>query len=289
MHGQDQPDGWKGLTERVLESVESTPDDRLREIGVALVRHLHALVREVRLTREEWERAIDFLTRVGQTCSENRQEFVLLSDVLGVSMLVEELNAPLDEGITQSTVLGPFYVDDPPEVEPGASITKGADGVPLLVEGTVVDTAGLPCRGVLIDTWQSDSDGMYDVQYGSEPRLRGRLRSDEDGRFSFWSIVPTSYPVPTDGPVGDLLRAQQRHAFRPAHVHFRFIVPEGPILTTHLFAAGDPYLGSDVVFGERASLVVPMNLHDPAELRAADVPKQPFAWIRRTFVLPSRA
>jgi hydroxyquinol 1,2-dioxygenase len=234
----------------------------------------------------EWERAITFLTAVGQTCTDERQEFILLSDTLGASMLVDALNYDSDGSATESTVLGPFYVKDPDEFDNGASIASDVSGTPLLVEGRLIDEEGSALSGVVIDTWQSDSDGFYDVQrLGAGQYLRGRFRSDDDGQFSFWSIVPSSYPIPDDGPVGAMLRAQGRHPFRPAHVHFRFESSDIFTLVTHIFVGGDPYLGSDAVFGVKDSLIEDFELHDATEAPPSHPVVVPFTKLQRTFVL----
>jgi hydroxyquinol 1,2-dioxygenase len=247
------------ITNAVLERLVDTPSPRIREISAALVRHLHAFVREVRPTETEWAAGIDFLTRTGQLCSPTRQEFILLSDALGVSMLVDAINHPGAAGTTETTILGPFYVADPPEQPLGADISGGEHGTPLLVEGTVrggPDGAALPQAWV--ETWHANADGYYDVQSpAAEPDLhmRARFRTDAQGRFWFRTIVPSSYPIPNDGPVGQMLAAQGRHPYRPAHVHFMVGAPGFETLVTHIFLAGDPYIDSDVVFGVKDSLI----------------------------------
>jgi hydroxyquinol 1,2-dioxygenase len=245
------------ITEAVLERVGGASSPRVREISEALVRHLHAFIREVEPTIEEWEAGIRFLTDTGKMCSETRQEFILLSDTLGVSMLVDAINHRLP-GATESTVLGPFYVEDAPEMPLGADISKGMKGRPLYVEGTVASVDGKPLAGARVDTWHSDDDGFYDVQHLDKTgglALRGRFRTDAEGRFRFWSIVPTFYPIPYDGPVGKMLEAQGRHPYRPAHVHFMIAAPGYEKLVTHVFVAGDKYLDSDAVFGVKESLI----------------------------------
>lgn len=243
------------LVDRVLASFAGTPDPRTRELVEALTRHLHAFLRETRLTEEEWWRAIEFLTAVGHLTDDRRQEFILLSDVLGVSMLVDAINHRFGEGATESTVLGPFYVENPPEQPSGADISGDAPGERLLVECTVRSRRGEPVADALVDTWQSDAEGFYDVQRGDATQLRARFRTDREGRVWFWSVVPSSYPVPNDGPVGELLRAQGRHPYRPAHVHFMIGHPAYETLVTHVFIAGDRYLDSDAVFGVKRSLI----------------------------------
>jgi len=248
----------RDLTDDVLHSFAATPDPRTRELVTRLVTHLHAYAREVGLTLDEWRGAIDFLTRTGHLSGPARQEFILLSDVLGMSMLVDEL-AHRDAAATASTVLGPFYVGEHRALANGADLAAGFAGEPLFVEVTVRDAAGAPIAGATADVWHADRDGLYDSQKGDAPSLRGRFTTDADGRIWFRTIVPCSYPIPTDGPVGELLAATARHPMRPAHIHFFVRAPGKAPLVTHLFVAGDPHLASDAVFGVKPSLVVPIE------------------------------
>lgn len=255
-------------------SFATTADPRLREILQSLVGHLHAFVKDVEPTVPEWESAIAFLTATGQMCDDVRQEFILLSDVLGVSMLVESLNHAAGGRLTEATVEGPFHMVASPERELGADINVSAEpGEPCLVTGRVVDEHGTPVAGAAVDVWQANARGFYDVQRPDEMppgELRGLFRTGTDGRFHFRTIVPAHYPIPTDGPVGELLRASGRHGFRPAHVHFEVSAPGMRTLTTHVFVAGSPYLDSDAVFGVKQSLVVDFaTVDDPA--RAASI------------------
>jgi hydroxyquinol 1,2-dioxygenase len=246
------------ITEAALASVSQAPDPRVRQISEALLRHLHAFVREVEPSFEEWRQGIEFLTRTGQMCDDRRQEFILLSDALGVSMLVDAINHRVAEGATETTVLGPFYVEAAPERPLGADISGGLAGEPLLVTGSVTSTDGRPLAGAIVDVWHSDDEGRYDVQHLEEVgglALRARFRADGDGRFHFWTIKPRAYPIPYDGPVGRMLAAQGRHPWRPAHVHFMIATPGHRKLVTHVFVAGDPYLDSDAVFGVKQSLI----------------------------------
>lgn len=276
----------QAITDEVLHRLEGATNPRVKSISEALVRHLHAFVREVRPSIEEWDQAIAFLTDVGAHCTPGRQEFILLSDALGVSTLVDSINASTDPLVTESTVLGPFYVQGPPQCKDGASIVGDREGVPLLIQGKVTDAEGEGCPGATVDIWQSDAEGFYDVQRRDSPHaLRGRFVSDTTGAFTTWSIVPSSYPIPHDGPVGKMLELQGRHPFRPAHVHFRISCEGFSTLTTHLFAKGDPYLDSDTVFAVKASLIEDLSLHDPDESPVGPLPHEPFAWLRRTFVL----
>lgn len=245
------------ITDAVLERLAATPDPRMRQVAQSLVRHLHAFVRDVEPSFEEWQTAIGFLTRVGQMCDDKRQEFILLSDTLGVSMLVDAINHRLPEGATPTTVLGPFYVENAPELPLGAEVAQAMKGERLHVSGQVTSAGGGPIAGAILDIWHSDEDGFYDVQRPAEENasLRARFRTDAEGRFHFWTLLPTSYPVPDDGPVGDLLRATGRHPMRPAHVHFMIAAPGHETLVTHVFVAGDEYLDSDAVFGVKQELI----------------------------------
>jgi catechol 1,2-dioxygenase len=250
-------------------SFATTTDPRLREILQSLVRHLHTFVKDVEPTVEEWQSAIAFLTATGQMCDDVRQEFILLSDVLGVSMLVESLNHAAGGRLTEATVEGPFHMVASPERELGDDINVSAEpGQPCLVTGRVIDQHGAPVAGASVDVWQANSRGFYDVQRPDEMppgELRGLFHTDADGRFYFRTIVPAHYPIPTDGPVGDLLRATGRHGFRPAHVHFAVSAPGLRGLTTHVFVAGSPYLDSDAVFGVKQSLIVDFATVDDPE------------------------
>lgn len=246
------------ITQAVLERVANAPDPRVRQISEALVRHLHDFVREVRPTQEEWAKGIAFLTETGHMCTGTRQEFILLSDTLGVSMLVDAINHDHREAVTESTVLGPFYVEGPPEVPCGSDISGDLPGEPMYVSGSVATADGTPLAGAIVDVWHSDEDGYYDVQHSEEAAdlvARARFRTDEAGRFHFWSIKPAAYPIPHDGPVGKMLEAQGRHPWRPAHVHFMIEAPGHEKLVTHVFVAGDKYLDSDAVFGVKDSLI----------------------------------
>jgi catechol 1,2-dioxygenase len=253
----------------VIDSFAGTPDERLRMILTSLVRHLHGFVRDVEPTIAEWEQAIGFLTATGQSCSDTRQEFILLSDVLGVSMLVETINERGGDGATESTVLGPFHEVDSPPRELGDTIDLVGRGEPCVVTGRVTSVDGTPLAGAVVDVWQANDQGFYDVQQpGTQPAGNGRglFTAGDGGRFWFRTITPTYYPVPTDGPVGTLLRAAGRHANRPAHIHFIARAPGHRPLTTHMFVADSPYIDSDAVFAVKKSLVTEfVRVGDPAE------------------------
>jgi protocatechuate 3,4-dioxygenase beta subunit len=251
------------ITDAVLASFAEAGSERFAEVMRSLTAHLHAFAREVRLTQDEWRVAIDFLTRTGHITDERRQEFVLLSDVLGLSMLTVGINAPAADGATDATVFGPFFRDDAPEVPFGGDIANGAKGVPCYVAGTVRDTSGRPVPGARIEVWEADEDGMYDVQYGERTAARGRLRADDQGRYRFWSVRPAAYRIPCDGPVGELLAAAGRSPWRPAHIHFMVVADGYRTLITHAFAAGDEHLGDDAVFGVKPSLVTEFADHPP--------------------------
>jgi hydroxyquinol 1,2-dioxygenase len=243
----------------VIESFGPDTDPRLREVLVSLVRHLHAFARDVELTIPEWEKAIDFLTRTGQKCDDERQEFILLSDVLGLSMLTETISNRKYGVATESTVLGPFHVVASPVRALGDTIDLIGTGTPCVVTGRVLSTGGTPLPGATLDVWQASDQGFYDVQQPEvQPRTNGRglFTADADGAFWFRTIVPSHYPIPTDGPVGELLIATGRHAFRPAHIHFIVTASGHRDLTTHIFVAGSRYIESDTVFAVKKSLVV---------------------------------
>ncbi|MXO58448.1 hydroxyquinol 1,2-dioxygenase [Altererythrobacter salegens] len=276
------------ITRSALASFAGAPDGRTRELSNALIRHLHAFVTEVDPTPAEWMGAIEFLTRVGHTCQGARQEFILLSDVLGVSMLVDTLQQTEEDGVTESTVLGPFYVEEPPIAEQGSRITDSDDGIPLWVDIEVTDSAGKPLEGAIVDIWEGGPDGLYDVQRDlpeGEYDLRGRFRTDADGRVRCWAVVPVSYQVPADGPVGDLLAKTGRHPWRPGHVHFKLAADGFVPLVTHLFPSGDPYLTSDAVFGVKPSLIIELDEHDPGEGPAGREMNAPWKSLHYTFAL----
>jgi protocatechuate 3,4-dioxygenase beta subunit len=259
--------------EVVAASMAGTPDPRLRRVLDSLVRHLHDFVKDVEPTEEEWAAAIAFLTATGQKCDAARQEFVLLSDVLGVSMLVETVNHRAHGVGTESTVLGPFHVVESPPRPLGANIALTGEGEACLVTGRVLGPDGEPVGGATVDVWQADAEGFYDVQRpDSVPpaNLRGLFTTEPDGRFWFRTIVPRYYPIPDDGPVGALLRATGRHPYRPAHIHFLVGAAGYSPVTTHVFAANSPYLDSDAVFGVKPGLVREFAaVEDPA--RAAEL------------------
>ena len=252
------------LTEQVVASFENSQDPRFRAVMSALVRHLHAFIRDVRLTQAEWDVAIDFLTRSGQITDEHRQEFILLSDVLGASMMTVAVNAPARSTATESTVFGPFFVQNAPLIENGDDIGAGMSGRPCYVHGSVRSTTGEPLPGARVEVWAADEAGFYDVQYeGSALAGRAHLTTTDAGDFDYWTVQPAAYPIPHDGPVGELLTAAGRSPMRPAHIHFMVTHPGYETLITHIFVAGDKWLDDDAVFGVKQSLVVPFVEHAP--------------------------
>jgi hydroxyquinol 1,2-dioxygenase len=275
------------LTDAVIARLSDEADPRFRRIMQSLIRHVHDFVREVELTEEEWFAAIKFLTATGQKCDDKRQEYILLSDVLGVSMLVDAINHRASGGTTETTVLGPFFVHGAKEIDNGDDMAAGWKGAPTYVCGRVLSTEGKPLAGALLDLWQSNSEGLYDVQLADTGgrQLRARLRADAEGRFRFRTILPTSYPVPTDGPVGLVLDRMGRHPMRPAHLHFMVSAPGCETVVTHLFVKGDPYLESDVVFGVKDPLIVDFKRNDSeAEAEKLGL-KAPFHSVSYDFVL----
>jgi len=245
------------ITEAVLARHAQTADPRLKQIMTILVKHLHEFAREAHLTEEEWFKGIEFLTRCGHITDDKRQEFILLSDVLGLSMLTVAQNNDKPAGCTEATVFGPFHVEGAPHFELGDDIANGAHGQPCVVQGTIRGIGGEPVPGAQLDVWQSDEHGLYDVQHAGidHAQARGILNADDAGRFVFRSILAVPYAIPHDGPVGDLLKATGRHPWRPAHLHFLIKAPGYETLITHVFRSDDPYLDSDAVFGVRQTLI----------------------------------
>lgn len=255
------------ITDVALEQMSSTPDPRFREIMSGLVRHLHAFAREVDLTPEEWLEAIRFLTAVGQKCTAHRQEFILLSDTLGLSALVNALHDKrATEPATKSSLLGPFYRQDAPMMDLGASIISQGQGSEVVIHGYVRDAAGKGIPDALVQIWEPDETGNYDLQKHdpSVMDLRGCFRADSQGRYYLRGVCPTGYMIPMDGPVGDMIRAQRRHGYRPAHIHFVIGAPGYRELVTALYIAGDEHIDSDTVFGVDESLITSVHANDPS-------------------------
>jgi hydroxyquinol 1,2-dioxygenase len=280
------------LTGRVVASFAGTPDPRLKVLVEALTIHLHAFACEVRLTAREWQQAIDFLTAVGNITDERRQEFILLSDVLGISMQTIAINNEAYGDATEATVVGPFFLQDSPSIEIGGDIANGAPGEPCWVEGVVTDSTGNPVPGARIEVWEADADGRYDVQYG-DTRIsgRGHLFAGDDGRYAFWGVKPTPYPIPHDGPVGELLTAVHRSPMRAAHLHFMVSAPGLRTVVTHVFVDGDDLLARDSVFGVKDSLVRVFH-EQPAGTPTPDgrdLAHQPWSRVRFDIVLAPSA
>jgi hydroxyquinol 1,2-dioxygenase len=244
------------LLQRVIRSLDECPDPRLKQVMVSLVKYLHAFLRDVRLTEEEWAKAIELLTEAGHITDDKRQEFILLSDTLGASMQTIVINNEAYKDATEATVFGPFFVEGSPEIQNGEDMSFGAVGEPCWVEGTVTDTEGRPLPGARIEVWEADEDGLYDVQY-SDGRVaaRAHLYTDENGCYHFWGITPTPYPIPYDGPVGKMLQAVGRSPYRASHLHFMVTAEGCRRLVTHIFVRGDELLDKDSVFGVKESLI----------------------------------
>ena len=275
------------LIDAVLAKLGGSTNPRFQQVMTSLLRHLHAFVREVELSEAEWFAGIQFLTATGQKCDAKRQEFILLSDTLGVSMLVDAINHRKASGATESTVLGPFYVPGAPDLPNGANLAAGLPGEPTLFSGQVLTVDGKPISGALIDMWQADAEGFYDVQrpHLDGMRLRGKFHTDAQGRFWFWTVKPTSYPIPTDGPVGQMLLSMGRHPYRPAHIHTIVSAPGFEAVTTHVFAKGDHYLDSDAVFGVKDSLVVDFVPHEPGIAPDGTKMDRPYCTVQYDFGL----
>jgi protocatechuate 3,4-dioxygenase beta subunit len=277
----------ENATAAVLERMAKCENPRLKAVMTSVVTHLHAVVREVEPTVEEWMEAIRFLTATGQMCDDRRQEFILLSDTLGVSMLVDAVNHRKPSGATESTVLGPFHVSGTPRKAMGDNLSLDLKGEPVFVSGRVLDPDGRPVGGATLDVWQTSGNGLYDTQDPDQPvnNLRGLFTTGVDGRYFFRSVRPMPYSVPTDGPVGRMLLALGRHPMRPAHIHLILGAPGFEPVTTHMFIEGDEYLDSDAVFGVKDSLVVDfVRRDDPAEAARLGL-GNPFCTAEHDFVL----
>ncbi len=279
------------ITRAVIGMHANAGDARLREVMTSLVQHLHSFAREIALTEDEWFRGIQFLTDAGHITTDKRQEFILLSDTLGLSMLVTALNNKKPQGCTEATVFGPFHVEGSPRVELGGDVANGALGEPCFVRGTVVDIDGRPVPHAELQVWQADAAGHYDVQYAAQPgadhehRARATLNADAAGHFHFKSIRAEAYPIPHDGPVGKMLEALGRHPWRPAHLHFMISAPGYERLITHVFRNGDRYLDSDAVFGVRSSLIADWIEHAPGTTPDGGNSTVPFYTLDFRFVL----
>lgn len=271
------------LTRTVMESFDGCHDERLTLLMTALVRHLHAFIRDVRLTEAEWTTAIEFLTEVGHMTDDRRHEFILLSDVLGASMQTVNVNNAAHGDATEATVFGPFFTKNSPRIERGGDVSGGAAGQPCWVEGTVADVDGQPIPDARIEVWEADEDGFYDVQYDDDRvAARAHLFSDHDGRYRFWALTPTPYPIPHDGPVGRMLNATGRSPMRASHLHFMVAAPGHGTLVTHIFVAGDEFLDRDTVFGVKESLITDFT-EQPAGTPTPDGRDLAQPWSRARF------
>jgi hydroxyquinol 1,2-dioxygenase len=281
----------ENITDLAVERWATATDPRLAELMTALVRHLHDFAREVRLTEAEWMAAMQWLTRTGQISDEKREEFILASDVLGLSMLVVQMNHRLDPRATPATVLGPFHVEGSPELEYGADMSQGLPGMPLFISGVVKDLDGNPVPGAVLDLWQADNEGLYESQHADvdEARLRAKYRTREDGTYCVRTVAPLGYTIPMDGPVGELIARTEISHFRPAHVHFLLDVPGYEPLITHVFQEGAEYLDSDVVFGTKAELVVRFEQREPGATPDGGTSAEPWVEARYDFVLQEQA
>jgi hydroxyquinol 1,2-dioxygenase len=279
------------ITDLAVERWATARDPRTAELMTALVRHLHDFAREVRLTEAEWMAAIQWLTRTGQISDEKREEFILASDVLGLSMLVVQMNHRLDAKATPATVLGPFHIDGSPELDYAADMSEGLPGAPLYLHGTVTDLDGKPVAGAVLDVWQADTEGAYESQIADldEARLRAKYTTREDGSYCVRTIAPLGYSIPMDGPVGDLIGRTEISHFRPAHIHFLINVPGYEPLITHLFQEGAEYLDSDVVFGTKQELVTAFEEREPGATPDGGTSDVPWLESRYDFVLQSEA
>jgi hydroxyquinol 1,2-dioxygenase len=275
------------LTEAVTAAMAGAKDARTKEIMTGLVKHLHAFIREVNLTEAEWLAGIQFLTATGQKCDDKRQEFILLSDTLGATTMKDLINNRKPPGATEYTILGPFHRAHAPEMQLGSNLAGELPGEPVIMRGRVLTPGGTPIPGAALDVWQSDAKGFYDLQMPDldGTALRGVFHADAEGRFIFRTIKPSLYPIPYDGPVGQMLMALGRHPYRPAHIHFIVSADGYAPVTTELFVDGDPYLDSDAVFGVRGSLVVPFVLHQSADQAPPLNVSVPFYTVDYDFVL----
>jgi hydroxyquinol 1,2-dioxygenase len=279
------------ITDLAVQRWATAHDPRTAELMTALVRHLHDFAREVRLTEAEWMAAIQWLNRTGQISSEKREEFILASDVLGLSMLVVQMNHRFDPAATPATVLGPFHIEGSPELGFGEDMSQGLPGTPLVLTGTVTDLDGDPVPGAVLDVWQADNEGLYESQHADvdEARLRAKYTTREDGSYCLRTVAPLGYTIPMDGPVGDLVSRTDISHFRPAHVHFLLNVPGYEPLITHLFEEGADYLDSDVVFGVKQELVVRYEKREPGRTPDGGTIDEPWFEARYDFVLQKQS
>src|SRR6202140_2507206 len=276
----------ENLTDLALKQWEACHSPRLRQIMQSLVKHLHGFARDVDLKQDEWLMAVDWLARTGKLSSEKRQEFILLSDVLGISMLVDAMNHRFPEEATPSTVIGPFHIDDSPELAMGANVAEGLAGETCFLVGTVRDMNGKPVEGAKLDIWQADANGLYESQLGvDEPTLRAIFHTGADGKYVIRTIAPPGYSIPMDGTVGDLLRETDISHFRPAPIHFLISAPGYETLVTHLFKKGAKHIDSDVVFGVKDQLIVEFEKLPAGKTPTGEISSEPFLVVNYEFVL----
>jgi hydroxyquinol 1,2-dioxygenase len=280
----------QNLTDVVLERWKNIPDPRLRQVMGSLIKHLHGFVRDIEPTEKEWATAIDFLTRIGKMCDDKRQEFILFSDVMGVSMLVDSMNHRLASGATPTTVEGPFHVANAPEVADGGDMAKGAPGIPCFVVGKVRDLDGKPVGGAALDLWQTDGEGFYEAQRDvTEPWMRGLYKTRPDGSYVIRTVAPIGYTIPMDGPVGELVKKTSISPMRPAHIHFCLESPGYHRVVTHLFQRGCPYIETDVVYGVKEPLIVDFVEKPAGVAPNGEKVDTPFYVINYDFVLQKSA
>jgi hydroxyquinol 1,2-dioxygenase len=278
----------KNLTNLAIERWKNIPDLRLRKIMTSLIEHLHRFVRDVDLTETEWLTAINWLTRTGKMCTDKRQEFILASDVLGVSMLVDAINHRLESGATPTTVTGPFHIHDSPELKNGANMAGGAPGIPCFVSGVVRDLDGKPIRGAMLDIWQTDGEGLYEAQRDvKEPWLRAIYHTQADGSYVFQTVAPIGYTIPMDGTVGELMSRTKISHMRPAHIHFLIDAPGYHRIITHIFQKGDQCIDTDVVFGVKEALIVPFEKKLAGRTPTGEMSDKPFFQVNYDFTLQS--
>ena len=280
----------ENLTDLAIERWSQIPDPRLREVMMALIKHLHAFVREIEPTGPEWFAAIDWLTRVGKLCDDKRQEFILISDVFAVSMLMDAINNRAPGGATPSTVEGPLHIPGSRELADGAHMAQGAPGIPCFVTGTVRDLDGRPIGGATLDLWQTDGEGLYEAQrQGQENWMRGVYRTRPDGGYTIRTVAPIAYTIPMDGPVGELMHKTNISHMRPAHIHFAISAPGYKPVVTHLFQKGDQYIESDVVFGVKEPLIVDFVKKNSGKTQTGETLSRPFYEVKYDFVLQKAA
>ena len=278
------------LTDVALARWNDIPDPRLRQIMQSLIRHLHGFVRDIEPTQAEWSTAIDWLTRTGQLCSQKRQEFILSSDVLGVSMLVDAINHRQPGGATPSTVEGPFHVPNAPPVANGGNMAEGAPGIPCFVTGTVTGLGGEPVAGAVLDLWQTDGEGLYEDQRDTQgPYMRGLYRSQANGSYAIRTVAPIAYTIPMDGTVGELMNRTNISHMRPAHIHFAIAAPGYEGCVTHLFQKGDEFIETDVVYGVKEPLIVEFVKKPAGRAPTGETVATPFYEVRYDFVLHKAA